>query len=277
MKRYDYLVVGSGLYGAIFAHEAKVKGKSVLVVDKRPNIAGNVYTEKQENKYEQIINSILNLTKEVNLPEELEEFENRYDVYVSGSDQIWSARSCELAFCDWKRFIKPYLLEFTDRKKISYASSPNNMKSDELKEIITDISKFEYVSCREQESSNKLEKMLNRKVETVLDPTLLLYKEEWKKLLHNWRNTYTNEKYIFYYVLKGTRSLNKDLKIICNMAKTRGYKVVTASPLSVVLPNKNIINATKRTITSNKAVAKKVAKKVLGNKGYNSIKKMIKG
>ena len=36
-------------------------------------------------------------------------------------------------------------------------------------------------------------------------------------------------------------------------------------------------NATKRTITSNKAVAKKVAKKVLGNKGYNSIKKMIKG
>lgn len=46
--KYDYLVVGSGLYGAIFAHEAKANGKSVLVVDKRPNIAGNVYTEKQE-------------------------------------------------------------------------------------------------------------------------------------------------------------------------------------------------------------------------------------
>lgn len=46
--KYNYIVVGSGLYGAIFAHEAKAKGKSVLVVDKRPNIAGNVYTEKQE-------------------------------------------------------------------------------------------------------------------------------------------------------------------------------------------------------------------------------------
>ena len=46
--KYDYLIVGSGLYGAIFAHEAKAKGKSVLVVDKRPNIAGNVYAEKQE-------------------------------------------------------------------------------------------------------------------------------------------------------------------------------------------------------------------------------------
>lgn len=46
--KYDYIIVGSGLYGSIFAHEAKSKGKSVLVVDKRPNIAGNVYTEKQE-------------------------------------------------------------------------------------------------------------------------------------------------------------------------------------------------------------------------------------
>ena len=46
--KYDYLVVGSGLYGAIFAHEAKAHGKSVLVVDKRPNIAGNIYTERIE-------------------------------------------------------------------------------------------------------------------------------------------------------------------------------------------------------------------------------------
>lgn len=45
---YDYLVVGSGLYGSIFAHEAKAKGKSVLVIDKRPNIGGNIYTENVE-------------------------------------------------------------------------------------------------------------------------------------------------------------------------------------------------------------------------------------
>ena len=45
---YDYLVVGSGLYGAVFAQQAKAAGKSVLVIDKRPNIAGNVYTEKVE-------------------------------------------------------------------------------------------------------------------------------------------------------------------------------------------------------------------------------------
>lgn len=45
---YDYLIVGAGLYGAVFAHEAKRYGKSVLVVDKREHIGGNVYTEKIE-------------------------------------------------------------------------------------------------------------------------------------------------------------------------------------------------------------------------------------
>ena len=44
---YDYLIVGAGLYGAVFAREAKEAGKKVLVVDKRPNIAGNVYTEDE--------------------------------------------------------------------------------------------------------------------------------------------------------------------------------------------------------------------------------------
>ena len=45
---YDYLVVGAGLYGAVFAHEAAAAGKRVLVIDKRQNIAGNVYTEEIE-------------------------------------------------------------------------------------------------------------------------------------------------------------------------------------------------------------------------------------
>lgn len=45
---YDYLVVGAGLYGAVFAQVAKAKGKKVLVIDKRDHIAGNIYTEEIE-------------------------------------------------------------------------------------------------------------------------------------------------------------------------------------------------------------------------------------
>ena len=46
--KYDYLVVGSGLFGSVFARQAADAGMKVLVIDKRPNIAGNVYTEKVE-------------------------------------------------------------------------------------------------------------------------------------------------------------------------------------------------------------------------------------
>ena len=46
--KYDYLVVGSGLFGAVFARQARNVGKKVFVVDKRGHIGGNVYTENIE-------------------------------------------------------------------------------------------------------------------------------------------------------------------------------------------------------------------------------------
>ena len=48
MKKYDYLVVGAGLFGAVFARQAADAGKTVLVIDKRSHIGGNVYTEAVE-------------------------------------------------------------------------------------------------------------------------------------------------------------------------------------------------------------------------------------
>ena len=48
MKKYDYLIVGAGLFGAVFAYEANKRGKSCLVIDKRDHIAGNIYCEKIE-------------------------------------------------------------------------------------------------------------------------------------------------------------------------------------------------------------------------------------
>ena len=52
---YDYLIVGAGLFGSVFAHEMKNRGKKCLVIDKRDHIAGNIYTEEtlgiQVHKY----------------------------------------------------------------------------------------------------------------------------------------------------------------------------------------------------------------------------------
>ena len=48
MKKYDYLIVGSGLFGSVFAYQANKNNKKCLVIDKRPHIGGNIYTEEIE-------------------------------------------------------------------------------------------------------------------------------------------------------------------------------------------------------------------------------------
>ena len=45
LMKYDYLIVGAGLFGAVFAYEAKKRGKKCLIIDKRDHIAGNIYTK----------------------------------------------------------------------------------------------------------------------------------------------------------------------------------------------------------------------------------------
>ena len=48
MKQYDYLIVGAGLFGAVFAHEANKKGKKCLVIDRRNHTGGNIFSEENE-------------------------------------------------------------------------------------------------------------------------------------------------------------------------------------------------------------------------------------
>lgn len=45
---YDYLIVGSGLFGSVFAHEMHKKGKSCLVLERRPHVGGNIYCENKD-------------------------------------------------------------------------------------------------------------------------------------------------------------------------------------------------------------------------------------
>lgn len=48
MKKYDYLIVGSGLFGSIFAHEATKRGKTCLVIERRSHLGGNIYCENRD-------------------------------------------------------------------------------------------------------------------------------------------------------------------------------------------------------------------------------------
>ena len=56
MKQFDYLIVGAGLYGSIFAYEATKRGKSCLVIDKRNHIAGNIFINMELIFFIQAIN-----------------------------------------------------------------------------------------------------------------------------------------------------------------------------------------------------------------------------
>ena len=95
----------------------------------------------RKNRFEKFISS-LNLTHEFAEPDEAKHFENQFDIFISGSDQIWNKHSNELDSVDWS-YMDPYLLTFTNKKKISYASSIVNMTSDELKMIASKIAVFD--------------------------------------------------------------------------------------------------------------------------------------
>ena len=123
-----------------------------------------------------------------------------YDVYVTGSDQCWNP---SMKFC-----IEPYFLTFapSNSKKISYATSIGGI---ELAKIIEDVyikklADYNYISVREKSASEYLEKIINREVEQVDDPTFLLSADDWGKIYGNYK---VDNPYILLFTLKQTPML----------------------------------------------------------------------
>lgn len=106
----------------------------------------------------------------------LKELNERYDVFLCGSDQIWSANLK----------IEPYYyLSFTDKKKIAYAPSTGTGASTQIyrQSVKPLLERFDALSVREESGAKMLSGFIDKKITTVLDPTLLLTKATWKKLL----------------------------------------------------------------------------------------------
>ena len=151
-------------------------------------IAKKVYEYKHKNKYIETTKKITNksvnfkndnlkLTKSCNSEIDLIEASKEQLAVICGSDQIWSPIS----------FDKHYFLDFVDKnKKIAYAPSfgvskiPENL-TDKITELIND---FEFLSSRELKGQEIVKKLTHKEAKLVVDPTLLLNKEEWKKELN---------------------------------------------------------------------------------------------
>ena len=195
----------------------------------------------RKNRFEQFIEE-LNLTKEFNEPEEVDEADGMFDIFVSGSDQIWNKHSNELEESEWK-YMYPYLLCFTNKKKVSYASSIVNMKDEELTYIVDKVKKFDKISFREKASCDRFKSLFGIESNEVLDPTLLLNSEEWSSKIGTIPEKMINKKYILYYALEGVKKTRKIMPKLQKMAKRKGCVLVVITPLSCFTYSKGVINA----------------------------------
>ncbi len=163
----------------------------------------------------------------------IKEANNDYDLFVTGSDQVWNVK---LNYDD-----ENYFLNFAEdnNKKNSYAASfgTNKINEEQKEKICNQLKTFNKISVREEEGKNVVRELTGRNSELVLDPTLLLNKYEWENMINNER--IEKEKYIFVYVIAYTPTLlefarklgkERNCKVICfhtSYQKYRGMKNLT--------------------------------------------------
>ncbi len=173
-------------------------------------------------KFENFSYKNFNLTNLLNTDSDFKKLENEFDVFVSGSDQIWNPKIInEKGIIDTR-----YFLDFvTDKKKISYASSLGTYKYSEIEaeEVTPLLNSYDSIAVREQDSSIYLSELLHKDVSHVLDPTLLHTKEEWLKFFDIDINQ-NEEPYILVYALHKDKLLKE---VVEKVVQELNFKVIT--------------------------------------------------
>lgn len=144
---------------------------------------------------------------------------NNYDYFIVGSDQVWNPNfglKGALAFLDFAK----------NKKKIAFSASfgVDNISEHLKEDYIKGLNNLDYISVREEAGKDIVEELTGRKdVEVLVDPTMLLTKNEWKKIAKKPKNL-NEEKYILNYFLGNLSDTRKDQ--INKLAKKNGYKVI---------------------------------------------------
>lgn len=186
----------------------KEKIKNILLKKK------NVEFEKARDEFNSKVQKI---SIEKYNKENIRRANNIYDVFITGSDQVWNPK---LNYKD-----NNYFLDFVtdNKKKNSYAASfgTNILESKEKEIIKNKLKDFNKISVREKEGQEIVEKLTNRKADVVLDPTLLLNKKQWENLMENKR--LEKERYIFVYTIASTPTIFEFAK---RLAKEKRCKLI---------------------------------------------------
>ena len=169
------------------------------------------------SKFNDFRDKYLKLTESCNTFVELNDLNSKYDVFVCGSDQIWSPFS----------FDEKYFLNFTTKdKKVAYAPSFGVSKISNLyvyNKIKNLLSDFKYISVREKQGQKIIKELTNQDAQLVLDPTLLLDYEDWKIYENKEILNKINDKYVLCYFLGKSNSYYKK---IVNFAKKNNYQII---------------------------------------------------
>ncbi|GEO64386.1 polysaccharide pyruvyl transferase family protein [Companilactobacillus nantensis] len=139
-------------------------------------------------------------------------FDDNFDCYVIGSDQVWNYNFSN-------RFSKYDFIEYSKKPKISYAASfgIDSIPRSYMSLYKGGLQNINHISVREQEGQKIVHDLIGKSAMLVLDPTLLIEKEEWLKLLNN-RPIY-HEKYLLIYFLGELSNVDRDY--IIDFAKKR--------------------------------------------------------
>ncbi len=178
---------------------SKINRKIVKLVSQVHNIFFGRHARTRAKRFEQFEKEHINLTKRIFYSfDELYNENLGYDTYIVGSDQVWNF---EYPFSP-----EPYFLTFAERhsKRISYAASIGHSKlpeeiAEKYKEWLKD---FDFISTREEQAAQLVKEITGRSdVKTVLDPSLLIKKDEWKEYLKLEDVQTTGERYLLIYTL----------------------------------------------------------------------------
>lgn len=173
-------------------------------------------------KFEHFINNNLIVTKEFTTEDELKKANLEYDIFISGSDQIWNPIPADF---DWS-----YYLTFVKKgKKVAYAPSFGQLASQgdsETKKKITEsLKSFDVISVREQGAADNVKQLVGVNPPIVLDPTLLLSKEQWLNLVKDEKRLVKGD-YIFFYTLFADPDR---MNIVKRISEALGLPVVTSN------------------------------------------------
>jgi hypothetical protein len=148
----------------------------------------------QTNDYERFRLQYLRLSdQKFTNQKDLEKLDGKYDIVISGSDQVWNVYM--------RDFDPAYFLSWCKKSgRVSYAASLGDQKNGRCEDMLGQgftPSEFRAISVREASSQAKLKKELNVEAALCLDPTLLLDKTLWKEMVN--REIIPKEEYVFYY------------------------------------------------------------------------------